>query len=186
MKQDRIIVSLPAQLKFAQSAEQFVEVVKPLLKKPLPEEVAFELKLVLNEAFVNVVHHSFHNSAELVQILFELEPHSLKICLKDRGKGVPVGNHFPPYPKELVGTSQLLLRTIDGEVKALVEDRFTLLLNFTENNIHAFSSEELFEKAQEGGTGISLMTKLMDEVRFKYLVEEGNYLELVKRLENSV
>lgn len=182
MKNDKIILSVPAQLKFTETVERFVEVITPLIKKPLPDNCLFEIKLVLSEAFVNVVHHSFHSFADLVEIVFVIEPHSLKICLRDRGKGLPIRNHFPPYSKELVGTSQVLLRTLDGEVNAFVEDRVTLQLTFKENNISEIPPETLFEKAQESGLGISLMTKLMDEVRFKYLANEGNYLELVKRL----
>jgi anti-sigma regulatory factor (Ser/Thr protein kinase) len=183
MKKDKIILSIPCQLKFAETVEKFVLALEPLLRKPLSRDALFELKLVLSEAFVNVVHHSSHDIAQPVEISFEIDQGDLKICLRDRGKGLPIGKCFPPYPEELVGTSHVLLKTMDGVVNALVEDRVTLRLTFKENNFNEVSSEDLFEKAQEGGTGISLMTKLMDVVRFKFLVKEGNYLQLIKRLE---
>ncbi|MFQ5824550.1 MAG: ATP-binding protein [bacterium] len=182
MNKDKIILWVPCNLKFTETVENIVEVIRPLFNSSLSTNRVFEIKLVLNEAFVNVVRHSSQNVAELVEIIFEMEPQSLKICLKDKGKGLAILEHFPPYPQKLIGTSQVFLKTMDGEVRALVEDSVTLQLTFNEINIDEFPPEYIFEKTQDRGMGISLMTKLMDEVRFKYMENEGNYLELIKNL----
>lgn len=180
MRKDKIILSVPCQRRFAAIVESFVDILLPLLNGSASEHTAFELKVVLNEAFINVINHSSSDLKSLVEIMFEIEPHRLGIRFRDTGRGMPIHKHYPPYPEQMIGTSQVLLKTMDGKVIAYIKDNRTLILTFKENNIEKISSERLAELARDGGMGISLMTKIMDEVRFQYFDLEGNFLELIK------
>ncbi len=180
MEKDKIVILVPCCLKFTETVENSVNIILPLLKVSDAEKTAFDLKVVLNEAFVNVVNYCSNELSTAVQIMFDVEPHRLGIRIRDRGKGLPIQEQYPPYPNKMVGTKQVLLKTMDGEVIAYVDNDHTITLTFQEHNLEDISSEVLFESAKEGGMGISLMTKLMDEVRFTYLESKYNYLELVK------
>lgn len=182
MGKDILTFWVPSHLRFTQTVENFVNVILPLLKVSDAEKTIFELKVVLNEAFVNVVNYCSSNSSTLTEIVFEVEHPRLGICFRDEGKGLSVQGQYPPYPQKMVGTKQLLLKTLDGKVVAHVENEHTVLLNFLEFNLDNIPPEVLIASAKDRGMGISLMTKIMDEVRFKYLPGEGNCLELVKYL----
>jgi len=180
---EKIVLSVPPDLKFTSTVENFVDVILPHFNVENSLSLANQLRLALNEAFVNVIHHSPETLYELVEIIFEIDKLKLLIHFRDKGKGIQIQGHFPPYPNDFKNTTHKILETIDGEVVAYVEDSNTLRLNFNEYNIDEIDPQELLERAKEGGMGLSLIIKLMDRVRFVFETGKGNCLEITKVLE---
>jgi anti-sigma regulatory factor (Ser/Thr protein kinase) len=160
-----------------------VDVILPHFHVENSLSLANQLRSTLNEAFVNVIHHSPETRYELVEIIFEIDKLKLRIHFRDKGKGIQIQGHFPPYPDDYKDTTHKILETIDGEVVAYVEDSNTLQLRFNEHNVDEIDPQKLIEKAKEGGMGLSLIIKLMDRVRFVFEKGKGNCLEITKILE---
>ena len=180
---EKIVLSVPPDLKFTSTVENFVDVILPHFNVENSLSLSNQLRLALNEAFVNVIHHSPETLYELVEIIFEIDKLKLLIHFRDKGKGIQIQGHFPPYPNDFKNTTHKILETIDGEVVAYVEDSNTLQLNFNEHNVDEIDPQKLLEKAKEGGMGLSLIIKLMDRVRFVFETGKGNCLEITKTLE---
>jgi anti-sigma regulatory factor (Ser/Thr protein kinase) len=180
---EKIVLSVPPDLKFTSTVENFVDVILPHFNAKDSISLANQLRSTLNEAFVNVIHHSSESLCELVEITFEFDKQQLLIQFRDKGKGIKIQGHFPPYPDDFKNTTHKILETIDGEVIAYVEDSNTLQLNFNEYKVDEIDPQKLVEKAKEGGMGLSLIVKLMDCVRFVFETGKGNCLEITKILE---
>lgn len=180
---EKIVLSVPPDLKFISTVENFVDVILPHYNVVNNLSLAIQLRSTLNEAFVNVIRHSPKRLYEPVEIIFEIDKPKLRIHFRDKGKGIQIQGHFPPYPDEYKNTTHKILETIDGEVVAYVEDSNTLQLSFNEYNVDEIDPQELLEKAKEGGMGLSLIIKLMDRVRFVFETGKGNCLEITKILE---
>ncbi len=184
MYSNKVILSVPPDLKYTSAVECFAGMVIPLLRIQGADKLIEELRSTLNEAFVNVIRHSPTSVEEFVEIIFEIDEPKLMIHFTDHGMGVSIKNKYPPYPGELVNTSQTLIRTIDGAVMARVESPFAIKLYFKEIDMDRSDPDSILKNAKPGGMGISLIVKLMDSVRFIYNEQEGNRLEITKYLEN--
>jgi anti-sigma regulatory factor (Ser/Thr protein kinase) len=182
-KSEKIVLYVPPDFKFTSTVENFVDVVLPHFNVKNSLSLANQLRSTLNEAFVNVIHHSSEILYQWVEIIFEIDKQKLLIHFRDKGKGIQIQGHFPPYPNDLKNTTHKILETIDGEVIAYVEDCNTLQLNFNEYNVDEIDPQNLLEKAKEEGMGLSLIIKLMDCVRFVFETGKGNCLEITKILE---
>lgn len=180
---EKIVLFVPPDLKFISTVENFVDVILPHYNVVNSLSLANQLRSTLNEAFVNVIRHSPKRLDKPVEIIFEIDKPKLRIHFRDKGKGIQIQGHFPPYPDEYKNTTHKILETIDGEVVAYVEDSNTLQLSFNEYNVDEIDPQELLEKAKEGGMGLSLIIKLMDRVRFVFEKGKGNCLEITKMLE---
>lgn len=180
---EKIVLSVPADLKFTSTVENFVDVILPHCNVKNSLSFANQLRSALNEAFVNVIHHAPETRYELVEIIFEIDKLRLRIQFRDKGKGLQIQGHFPPYPTEFKDTTHTIRETIDGEVVAYVEDRNTLRLRFNDHDIDELDPQNLLAKAKEDGMGLSLIIKLMDCVRFVFEKGKGNCLEITKMLE---
>lgn len=180
---EKIILSVPPDFKFISIVENFVDVILPHFNVKDSLSLSNQLRSTLNEAFVNVIHHSSEILYELVEIIFEIDKQKLLIHFWDKGRGIQIQGHLPPYPNEFKNTTHKILETIDGEVIAYVEDNNTLQLYFNEYNCDDIDPKRLLEKAKEGGMGLSLIVKLMDCVRFVFETGKGNCLEITKILE---
>lgn len=187
MPNNAIILSVPPDLRFTETVENFVDVILPHLSAKNSLMLAQQLRSILNEAFVNVIRHAPQNLEQFVQVIFEVDQPRLMIYFPDQGGGIQVNGYAPPYPSELIGSSHVLLKTIDGEVMGLVEDKNSVLLSFKEekNDEEKTDMKQLLESVKEGGMGLSLITKLMDRVRFVFIEGEGNRLEITKTIEQS-
>jgi anti-sigma regulatory factor (Ser/Thr protein kinase) len=183
---EKIVLSVPPDLKFISTVENFVDLILPHFNVDDSLSIANQLRSTLNEAFVNVIHHSPQSLYEPVEIIFEIDKPKLRIHFRDKGKGIQIQGRFPPYPKDFKNTTHKILETIDGEVVAYVEDINTLRLNFNEYNVDEIDSQELLEKVKEGGMGLSLIIKLMDRVRFVFETGKGNCLEITKTFHCSL
>lgn len=177
---EKIVLFVPPDLKFISTVENFENIILPLYNVENSLSLANQLRSTLNEAFVNVIRHSPQRLDEPVEIIFEIDKPKLRIHFRDKGKGIQIQGHFPPYPDGYKSTTHKILETIDGEVVAYVEDSNTLQMSFNEYNVNEIDPQELLEKVKEGGMGLSLIIKLMDRVRFIFEKGKGNCLEITK------
>ena len=121
----KIVLSVPPDSKFTSTVENFVDVILPHFNVDNSLSLANQLRSTLNEAFVNVIHHSPESLYEPVEIIFEIDKPKLRIHFRDKGKGIQIQGRFPPYPDEYKSTTHKILKTIDGEVVAYVEESNT-------------------------------------------------------------
>lgn len=184
MYSNKVILSVPPDLRYTSAVERFAGLVIPLLKIQGEGKLIEQLRSTLNEAFVNVIRHSPTSVEDYVEIIFEIDDPKLMIHFTDRGRGIKINGKYPPYPRNLMNTSQSLLKTIDGEVMARVESPFAIKLFFEETDMDHSDPASILQNAKPGGMGISLIVKLMDSVRFVYNEPEGNRLEIIKFLDN--
>ena len=179
-KNDAIILSVPCDFRFTAAVENSVRIVLPLLNGFSSDKLELELRTVLNEAFVNIVKHCKPKPKEMAKIVYSVHSNRLELNVFDSGKGLAVNNQLPPYPVAIVGTTQPLFKTFDGQVMAKVLDHNTLVAIFREDDIDNIGRDEIISSTKPGGLGIPIMTKLMDEVQFHYLGDAGQVLKMIK------
>lgn len=180
MTKNQIVLTVPADVRYTSTVESFTDIILPYLKTQDEQRLAVELRTSLNEAFVNVIRHSTLKRADLVEIKFELDNNTLIIVFQDKGPGISINGHYPPYPDDYVSTHHTLIKTIDGVIDVFVEEKESLLLTFKENDYQEQDPQQLLENARDGGMGLSLIVKVMDSVRFVYSEAFGNRLEITK------
>ncbi len=184
MKQ-KVILSVPADFSYLQTVENFADLLfKHFGVKFKDEKLEQNLRSTVNEAFVNVLQHTPLPQGEWVNIIFELSEGDFVLRFPDQGKGIPVQEHYPPYPSHLVGSKHLILKTLDGYLYGMVESPTRLKLEF-KNRSGIKNFDELLQDVSEGGMGLSIIVKTMDEVRFVWDEAHGNVLEIKKALRRA-
>ena len=68
-------------------------------------------------------------------------------------------------------------------MEANVKDQRTISLTFKDFEIDHVNEKDLLHMANEGGMGISMMTKIMDEVSYFYTSDKRNLLRLSKEFQ---
>lgn len=179
----KIVLSVPSDINYLATVESFAELLIKRYDLSEEERSTFSrrLRATLNEAFVNVIRHTPVPENALVEIEFEIDEPELIIRFPDWGKGLEIEGFFPPFPEKLIGTDHLFLKTIDGEVHVQVESKFSLKLRFKEFNKN-LDPDKLLENVSEGGMGLSIIVKTMDEARFILDDKKGHFLEIKKHL----
>lgn len=85
------------------------------LTLPLPERR--KIKLALEEAVVNVIHHAYQSPEGDLDLIFHLDPKRIKFILKDKGLPFdPLSNIYPNEKKEEGGLGILLMREYMDEI----------------------------------------------------------------------
>ena len=179
----KIVLSVPSDIHYLATVESFAELLIKRYDLSEDERSIFSrrLRATLNEAFVNVIRHTPVPENALVEVEFELNESELIIRFPDWGRGLKIDGFYPPFPEELIGTDHLFLKTIDGEVHVHVESAQSLKLWFKEFNKN-LTPEKLLENVSEGGMGLSIIVKTMDEASFIWDEQRGHYLEIKKNL----
>lgn len=85
---EKIILSVPPDLKFISTVENFVDVILPHYNMENSLSLANQLRSTLNETFVNVIRHSPKPQDKPVEIIFEFDKLKLRIYFRDKGKGI--------------------------------------------------------------------------------------------------
>jgi len=179
----KVILSVPSDIQYLATVESFAELLINRYDLSVEDQATFSrrLRATLNEAFVNVLRHTPVPDDALIEIEFEIAAQDLIMRFPDWGRGVKVAGSYPPFPQELVGTDHLFIKTIDGEVRMQVESANSLKLWFKEAE-DSTGPEKLLENVSEGGMGLSIIIKTMDETRFIWDDKKGHYLEIKKHL----
>lgn len=176
---DLIVLSVPANLKYLLPVENFVEMIVKQFYVKDDDLMAQRFRVIANEAFVNVLHHTPEPENGMVSIHFELDSSTLTMRFPDRGEGFKIKDYYPPYPEKFVGTDHLILKTLDGELHGIIENSRTLKLWFKPVE-HEIRKNKIVKALKPGGMGLSIIVKFMDEVRFIKDEEKGHYFELKK------
>ncbi len=169
--QKQIILSVPSNLEYLATVENFVDILIQHFDVKDPELLSRQLRSTVNEAFVNILKHTPKSKDQLVTIYFELQKPSLLIRFPDEGKGMKINGYYPPYPKKLIGTDHLILTTLDGELRGYVENERSLKLWF-KKNVRDMPLDDILQHISAGGMGLSIIVKFMDETRF--ILDENN------------
>ncbi len=179
----KVILSVPSDIHYLATVESFAELLIKRYELSAEDQSTFSrrLRATLNEAFVNVLRHTPVPEDALVEIEFEIAAQDLIMRFPDWGRGVKVAGFFPPFPQKLIGTDHLFIKTIDGEVHVTIESAHSLKLWFKEAE-NPKKAENLLENVSEGGMGLSIIIKTMDEARFIWDEQKGHYLEIKKHL----
>ena len=129
-----------------------------------------ELCSAINEIFTNIISHS--NTSRIDQIVrfqVDISEKVISISVYDNGPGFAIKEQFPPYDTKLVGYTQELRRVIDGRVLATVTDINTVRFTFEESEYQYTDRFAILKKLDGHGLGISIITKIMDSLTYKYL-----------------
>ncbi len=177
---DQIILSVPAKLEFLSTVENFVDIIIRHFNVDHEKKMSHMLRTTVNEAFVNVLEHTPMPEEGMVHIIFELNPPTLNIRFPDKGKGLKIAGHYPPYPEHLIGSEHPIIKTLDGEVCAKIESPVSAKLTFKEAQ-YRLNRDDLIKELRAGGMGLSIIVKFMDEVRFVIDENRGHCLEVKKR-----
>lgn len=180
MKDGQIALTVPCDLKYTTVVENSVHVIAPFLDGVFSNKFKLDLRIILNEAFVNAVKHGCPDSYKQTRITFGFDSNSFEVSIKDPGKGILVNEFAPPYPESLIGCTEVIQKTLDGQVMAFVENHDRLKISFDEIDLADLEKSGYLEITPTGGLGISLMTKIMDEIYFEYLGDDGHLLRMVK------
>jgi len=101
------IVHLQALSRIDDLAPLRVAVMEHLAPLALPERVLYDVDIVLEELFMNIVLHSHEDGhAHAVDLWLELEPESIRLRLDDRGRPFdPTSRPEPEHPRSIAEAS---------------------------------------------------------------------------------
>ncbi len=186
---DIIRFHVPCKLDYTKMVEDFSAIVSSYLSIPKVDKgkLAENLRAVMNEVFINIVKHS--NTAaidEMVRFQFELGLNFIVISIFDHGPGFEAESHYPPYPQYLFGKKFILNKVLDGWVAYTVLDPFTVSFSFEENVDEDKLAKLDSNVLRDHGLGLSIITKLMDQVTYTYIGEGKFDWKLIKYLTTPV
>ena len=168
-----LFLYIPAEVQFTQLVEDFT---RSVCSSFIDAEVIHHdnIRMVMNELFTNSVKHT---QTEQVQIRMDVRTDTVKITLLDRGPGIMVKDQRPPYDQELIGHREPFRRVLDGTVYLTVcspeQVRFTFENGGTFSDLH---------RLQGHGLGLSIVTKLMDQITCSTLTDGRSCWEIIKHI----
>ncbi|MHB2149053.1 ATP-binding protein [Calditrichota bacterium LG25] len=182
---DIVRFHVPCKLEYTNMVEDFSELISNYLMIDPDErkKIAQHLRAVINEVFINIVNHSNTSAIdEMVRFQFEMDMNFIVISIFDYGPGFQAESHYPPYPPYLLGKKYPLNKVLDGLVSYKILDPFTVSFIFEENIGSEIDFENKENILRDHGLGLSIITKLMDQVTYSYLGEGRFDWKLVKQL----
>ncbi len=182
---DIVRFHVPCKIEYTRMVEDFSELISNYLKVSEDEKkkLAQNLRTVINEVFINVVKHSNTSAIdEMVRFQFEMGLNFIEISIFDYGPGFEAESHYPPYPPYLFGKKYPLNKVLDGLVFFKILDPFTVSFMFEPNTEADINFEEQETVLRDHGLGLSIITKLMDQVTYRYIGEGRFDWKLVKQL----
>ncbi len=182
---DIIRFHVPCKIKYTGMVEDFSELISDYLQvdKEERKKLAQSLRAVVNEVFINIVKHSNTSAVdEMVRFQFEMGLNFIEISIFDNGPGFEAESHYPPYPPYLFGKKYPLNKVLDGLVSFKILDPFTVSFIFEENPDPETDLEEQASILRDHGLGLSIITKIMDQVTYSYIGEGRFDWKLVKQI----
>lgn len=181
---DIIRFHVPCKTKYTKLVEEFSTHVGSFLTEKTSAHFIQKLRAVMNEIFVNIVEHSdTAKQNEIVRFQFEIGSEYFTTSIYDYGPGFAAENHRPPYPEHLIGKKFKLRDVLDGTVFFSVIDPFSLIFTFEEKKETALNELNDFSMLDDHGLGLSIVTKIMDNVTYSYLGNGKYDWKLVKKLD---
>ncbi|TFH00316.1 MAG: ATP-binding protein [Calditrichales bacterium] len=173
---------VPSDVKYTKLVEDFMRSLGEQIY-PSDENSRHRLSAVMNEVFTNIVKHSDTPSLEqMVRFQFEFQSGLLEISIYDNGPGIMIDDHYPPYPESLVGQRRKFREVIDGVVIMTILDTLSLEFSFDEVAYDEDEAALNFAELKSHGYGLSIITKIMDSVTYKF-IRPGIYdWKMTKRL----
>ncbi len=185
---DIVRFHVPCKIEYTKMVEDFSELISNYLNvdKNEQKKLAQNLRTVINEVFINVVKHSNTSAIdEMVRFQFEMGMNFIEISIFDNGPGFEAESHYPPYPPYLFGKKFALSKVLDGMVYFKILDPFTVSFIFEALQDESFNFEQSENILRDHGLGLSIITKLMDQVTYSYIGEGRFDWKLVKQLTSN-
>ncbi len=182
---DIIRFHVPCKIEYTRMVEDFSELISNYLKVDSEErqKLAQSLRAVVNEVFINIVKHSNTSAMdEMVRFQFEMGLNFIEISIFDNGPGFEAESHYPPYPPYLFGKTFPLNKVLDGLVSFKILDPFTVSFVFEETPDLETDFEKTANILRDHGLGLSIITKIMDQVTYSYIGEGRFDWKLVKQI----
>jgi anti-sigma regulatory factor (Ser/Thr protein kinase) len=162
---------VPCDVQHTELVEEFIRfTTKSIFSKSAIRQT--ELCAAINEIFTNIIIHS-HTARidQIVRFQVDIGKKIISISVFDNGPGFKIKKQLPPYDTDLIGYKQELKRVIDGRVMATVIDNNTVAFTFEESQNQLKDRLAILKTLNGHGLGISIITKIMDSLRYKYLGE---------------
>jgi anti-sigma regulatory factor (Ser/Thr protein kinase) len=160
---------VPCDIQHTELVEEFIRfTTKSLFENNTKRQT--QLCAAINEIFTNIISHS--DTPQLDQIVrfqVDISQRVVSISVYDNGPGFKIKRQFPPYDIKLIGYTQELRRVIDGRVLATVTDVNTVQFTFEESENQQSDRLAILKTLEGHGLGISIITKIMDSLRYQYL-----------------
>lgn len=185
---DIVRFHVPCKIEYTGMVEDFSELISRYIGVDLEEQkkLAQNLRAVVNEVFINIVKHSNTSAMdEMVRFQFEMGMNFIEISIFDNGPGFEAESHYPPYPPYLFGKKFPLNKVLDGLVYFKILDPFTVSFIFEKNLDPDNTLENQESILRDHGLGLSIITKIMDQVTYSYIGEGRFDWKLVKQISSS-
>ncbi len=172
-------ISLPLTLESLLAAESQVDIVLSNLGLQRREDLAFGLRLVVNEGFRNaIVVEPVEGRLKVVRLEFLAYPAGIEIRITDPGRGFPVEEVYPPYPQAMTGKEYTVHTSLGTDLIADVVS--SNRVNFRVEEASADSEMERpkdwLRQAHSRGMGILALCHECKNVSMIYHPESGNQL----------
>ena len=142
-----------------------------------------QLCLAINEIFTNIIHHSQTVwKDQIVRFQVDIRKKNIAISVFDNGPGFEVEHQLPPYKQKLVGLKKEVRKVIDGRVMLTVLDTRTVGFSFEERENQITDRNAILRALDGHGLGISIITKIMDSLNYKYLGNGKFDWQMVKQI----
>jgi anti-sigma regulatory factor (Ser/Thr protein kinase) len=160
---------VPCDVQYTELVEEFVRfTTKSIFSKNTIRQS--ELCAAINEIFTNIINHSDTSRIDqIVRFQVDIGVKIISMSVFDNGPGFEIKRQLPPYTRELIGYKQELKRVIDGRVMATVIDNNTVAFSFEESQNDLKDRLAILKTLDGHGLGISIITKIMDSLCYKYL-----------------
>jgi len=181
---DIIRFHVPCNTQYTKLVEEVSVQIGTYLTNKTSAHFIQKLRAVMNEIFINIVEHSdTAKQNEIVRFQFEIGLEYFTTSIYDYGPGFAADGHYPPYPEKVIGQRFKLRDVIDGSVYFTVIDPFSLTFSFVEKEETDLNAFEGLDLLNDHGLGISIVTKIMDNVTYSYLGHGKYDWKLVKKLD---
>lgn len=181
---DIIRFHIPCKTEYTRLVEEFSTHLGAYLNTKTSPHFIQKLRAVMNEIFLNIVEHSdTAKQNEIVRFQFEIGMEYFTTSIFDYGPGFEADGHYAPYPEKVLGKQYKLRDVLDGTVYFKVIDPFTVMFSFEEHKESNLDGFEDFSLLEDHGLGLSIVTKIMDNVTYSYLGNGKFDWKLVKKLD---
>ena len=173
---------VPCDIQHTELVEEFIRfTTKSLFLKE--DSKQSQLCTAINEIFTNIIIHSqTARKDQIVRFQVDIGRKSIAISVFDNGPGFEIEHQLPPYRKNLIGYKKELKRVIDGRVMLTVLDTKTIGFTFEEEAYHFLDRNAILKTLDGHGLGISIITKIMDSLNYKYLGKGKFDWQMVKQI----
>ncbi len=170
-------ITLPLSLDALVAAESQVDVLLEKLGAGRDEELAFALRVIVNEGFRNaLVIQPQEGHLKVMRMTLSAGPKGVEVLLREPGRGFAIEGCLPPYPGEHIGREVLVSHVMGERLYARILDPLRIEFR-VEGHFGGHADRNLLlDDAKSGGMGIIAICRHSNRVTMEYHPERGNIL----------